>query len=89
MLRRFVVLPFLALLSSTLLHAAQTNNGLDVNDVTVLFPLDANDQPVPEINLGEKGLITNLVPTGIFSDLTTVATQEWISAPAGAGIMKI
>ncbi|RYZ52998.1 MAG: hypothetical protein EOP07_18640 [Proteobacteria bacterium] len=34
-------------------------------------------------------MITNLVPTGIFSDLTTVATQEWISAPAGAGIMKI
>jgi hypothetical protein len=89
MLRRLVVLSLLMLIKSTFAIAAAKTDGLDVNDVSVLFPLDGQDQPVPYINLREGGVIADLVPSGIFSDLTTIATQEWMGAPAGAGIMKI
>ncbi|MBC7661535.1 MAG: hypothetical protein H7249_17700 [Chitinophagaceae bacterium] len=71
---------------NTRAHAQSQTKGLDVNDVAVLFPLDSNNRPVPFIRLDKAGSQGNLLSKGILADLTTQATEQWISAPMNTGI---
>lgn len=89
MLRIRILLPFLTLIAFTQAHAARKEMGFDINDVAVLFPLDSDDQPVPEIKLNGKNQRGQLVPSTVFSDLLRTATDAWISAPSNAAIMAL
>lgn len=78
----FVGLAYLLMLDSPGTSASRAR-GFDVNDVTVLLPLDEKDQPFPSIELDSA-----LVSDGVFSSLMIEATEQWISAPAGSSILK-
>lgn len=68
------------------------NPGFDINDVAVLFPLDANDRPWPFLTLDESreraSEESELLGDSIFSDLLGKATELWISAPLQSSILK-
>lgn len=82
MLKLYAVLLY-TIIAGTDGFAATLAKGFDVNDVTVLFPLDANDQPVPSMVLDD-----DLISERIFSALMLEATNQWISAAPGSAILK-
>lgn len=61
---------------------AESNPGLDVNDVAVLFPLDSSFQTFPHIELAEG----QLLPQTLLDELLTAATSKRVKAPGNVSM---
>jgi hypothetical protein len=62
--------------------ASALEAGLDVNDASVLFPIDGLRKPVPYLGLEEESLL----PLKIFNELISRATAMGIAAPQTSAI---
>lgn len=66
------------LLSAATAFSASTNEGLDINDVAVLFPLDELAQPVPEIRLSQDD--GNFINPDVYKQLIGAAQSAGIAS---------
>lgn len=80
----------LMLFKSVAAFAAEATSGLDINDVSVLFPLDASKKAFPNMTLEGKTPAENLVLTEQFNQALAAAEGLGIKAPNGtASITKL
>jgi hypothetical protein len=63
--------------------AAEATSGLDINDVSVLFPLDSSKKAFPNMTLEGKTPAENLVVTEQFNQALAAAEGLGIKAPNG------